>query len=529
MVFNRSGSLGRKRPQAVAASMLLVGTLALTACGADEGKKSVEGSSAAASTSLNSSWQKDNFSKYYEQEIAWRQCTSEDGLDEELRAALDESGADASKFQCGRVKAPMDWASPEDGREIDVAVVRIPTTGNAKDAVPMFTNPGGPGVGGVQHAMLVSTDPSFAKVRENHEVWGFDPRGVGKSTPVQCESTSDIRVVQVAECADKYPLAHFMGSSQVARDMEMLRNLAGGKRLDYLGYSYGTMLGATYATLFPENAGRMVLDSAEASKWATLTNNYDQMVAGTKAIGKLAGRCAQLKTTDGAKVRCPFTSERELINFRKALDEKPLKSTDGKELNGADLRTYLTSALYSGAQGDALDLLGRVKSGNQAAIDELVGKVENESAQIDTVGQMIVCPSFPKTADVSALIAHIKKVGVPELLGGPEITDELLSEFSDMDCSALPETGTELTDFHADNTDNPLMVVGVTGDHATPYQHSKELVRELGNAVLVTMEGEGHGISFSDKSKCVDDIAVDYLVNGKTPKEGTVCQPNPEA
>ncbi len=510
--------------------MLLVGALALTACGADESKNAVEGSSAAANKSLNSSWQKDNFSKYYEQEISWRQCTEDDGLDEMLTGALDEAGVDTSKFQCGTVKAPIDWGSPDDGREINLAVVRIPATGKPEEAIPMFTNPGGPGVAGVGHAMLMASEPSFNAVREGHDLWGFDPRGVGKSSPVQCDSKSEIPVVQLAECAQTQPLAHFMGSSHVARDLELLRNLAGGKRLDYIGYSYGSMLGATYATLFPEQAGRMVFDSAEASQWASLANNYDQMVVAAKAIGRLADRCSTLLTGEGETVHCPFKSEQELLNFKKSLDEKPMKSSEGKEFNGSDLRTFMTSALYNTpeVQAESIDLLGQAKAGKQDAIDELVNQVVNNSAEISTEGQFTVCPSFPRTADIGALVSHIKEVGVPELLGGPGISDDLLSEFTDLDCNALPETGSDLNTFDASGVETPLMVIGITGDHATPYEHGKHLAQQLGKASFVTLEGDGHGASFSNRSKCIDELATAYLTKGEVPKDGTVCKSNAE-
>lgn len=225
--------------------------------------------------------------------------------------------------------------------------------------------------------------------------------------------------------------------------MELLRSLAGGgERLDYLGYSYGTMLGATYATLFPEKAGRMVLDSAENAQWGALTHNYDQMVAVSKAVSALAERCSDLTTSEGAAVTCPFTSEREMLDYQKSLTDKPLVASDGTE-----------------------------------------------------------------------------------------ITDEVLAEFTEFDCAVLPATGTDITtSFDASKVSSVLLVIGITGDHATPYQHGKELARQLGKASFVTLEGTGHGASFSGRSTCIDELATAYLVDGTVPKDGTVCQPDvPEA
>lgn len=417
----------------------------------------------------------------------------------------------------------MDWANPSDARTIDLAVMRIPSTGDPTTAVPMFTNPGGPGVGGIQHAMFLTANTAFAEVMKTHELWGFDPRGIGHSSPVTCESDSEIGAVQVAECAKDQPLAHHMGTSQVARDLELLRNLSGAPRLDYLGYSYGTMLGSTYATLFPENAGRMILDSAETAQWGTLKHNYDQQVAVAAAVGKLADSCSTMVNEEGAPITCPFTSEREMLDYKKSLDETPLKASDCTEIKEADLRSFLTSALYS-FPATSLDLLGRAKSGDQQAIDELAAQIAGGGAEIDAAGELVVCPSTPKTPDVAGLVEHIKEVGVPEFIGGPELTDEVLSEFTEFDCAALPGTGSDITSrFDASKVSTPLLVIGVTGDHATPYQHGKALSEQLGKAVFLTLDGTGHGASFSDRSSCIDAAATAYLNEGTLPDAGTVC------
>lgn len=514
------------RKGVVLASTIMVSCLAVASCSSQSATDSEPEQQVASNTALNADWQKDNFGSFYEQSVDWRKCTADDGLDDQLSELLTESGVDAAKFQCGTVKAPMNWADPHDERTVDLAVIRIPSNNNRDDAVPMFNNPGGPGVGGVQNAILLSSNAAFANVLDNHELWGFDPRGVGNSSPVTCDYDSELPVVTLAECAKDHELAHYMGTSQVARDMELLRYLTGDKRLDYIGYSYGTMLGATYATLFPDKAGRMILDSAETSQWATLPHLYDQAVSTTKAITELAIKCPSLRNEDDKPVQCPFSTERELIDFKKQLDDKPLKATDGTEIKGVNMRTFLTTALYTipSGQAQSLDLLGRAKSGDQKAIDELADQIANNSAEIDTAGQLIVCPSSPKDPDIPGLIDHMEKTGVPELLGGPKVTDELLEEYTELDCTVLPETGTDIqTDFNAADTAEPLLVVGITGDHATPFQHGKELAKQLGNAAFLTVEGFGHGATFTERSACADKIATDYLVNGKVPQPDTVC------
>ena len=374
--------------------------------------------------------------------------------------------------------------------------------------------------------MLMTTTPSFQDVLATHELWGFDPRGIGRSTPASCASDSEIGAVQVAECAKDNPIAHSMGTSQVARDMELLRALSGAPRLDYLGYSYGTMLGATYATLFPDKAGRMVLDSAENAQWVSLEHAYDQQVAVAAAAGRLADSCPALVTEEGKAVVCPFTSERTMLDFMAALDETPLVARDGTQIRTPDIRAYLTSALYTypGGQAASLDRLGRAAKGDEDAINALAEEITAGGAQIDTAGQLAVCPSSPKSPDIAGLVEHIRDVGVPEIIGGPELSDEVLSQFTEFDCVGLEETGTDFTTrFDASTVTTPLLVIGITGDHATPYAHGKELAAQLGRAVFLTLEGTGHGASFSERSACVDRITSAYLNEGALPEPGTVC------
>ncbi|MBF0807950.1 hypothetical protein E4U03_04870 [Rothia nasimurium] len=141
---------------------------------------------------------------------------------------------------------------------------------------------------------------------------------------------------------------------------------------------------------------------------------------------------------------CPFTSEREMLDYQKSLTDKPLVASDDTEITGSELRDYLTSQLYGPdvIQGDGLDLLGKAKAGDKEAVDALAQMIATNSAEIDTAGQLVVCPSKPKTPDVEALLARMKEVGVPEVIGGPEITDEVLAEFTEFGCAVLPATGT---------------------------------------------------------------------------------------
>ncbi|WP_022867585.1 alpha/beta hydrolase [Schaalia vaccimaxillae] len=519
----------RRRRLLQGAAVTSATILALSGCTASIPSSATAQSASAADKSHDDSWQQENFASFYTQKIDWRTCTEQDGLDSNVTEALDASGHnDSSTYQCGTVKAPINWADPTDTRTVDLAIVRIPSTAKDGKGKPLFNNPGGPGASGVTHAMSMPAFPEMDKIRQAYEIWGFDPRGVGNSAPLDCETTDEASAVRLSECIKKHPVTQYMGTSHVARDMEMLRVLSGAEQLDYHGYSYGTLLGATYATLFPDKAGRMILDSADDAQWASLTSNFDQQVAVSKAVGKLADSCSTLTTDEGEPVTCPFTSEREMLDYINTLNEAPLKPTEGEEFTGKTLRDYLTTALYMGP-GTLLDLLGKAKAGDQESIDSIVELMKDGGAAVGTAGILAMCPSSPKKPDVSGLIDHMKEVGVPEFVGGPELTEEVIGEYAhqNLDCAAVPSTGTDLTDFDASKVKTPILVVGITGDHATPYEHAVSLTKQLGNANLLTIEGDGHGGSFSGRSLCADEKATAYLLEGKVPEAGATCQMDP--
>lgn len=520
----------RRRVLLQGASIASAAMLVLAACTPSVGAQDAEQSASAADTAHGAAWQQKNFSSFYTQKIDWRACTEQDGLDEGVSEALKVTDNDSSNYQCGTVKAPMNWADPTDTRTIDLAVIRIPSTAKDGTGTPLFNNPGGPGASGVVHTMTLPASPGFDKVREKYELWGFDPRGIGNSTPLNCEEPEgQPSTVTLANCVAKNEHAQYMGTSHVARDMEMLRVLSGAEQLNYHGYSYGTVLGATYATLFPDKAGRIVLDSADDARWASLTNDFDQQVAVSKAVGKMADNCSTMKTFEGEKVTCPFTSEREMLDYINTLNETPLKTSDGYEFTGADMKDYLTTALYMDP-GALLDLLGKAKAGDQESTDVVSQVVREGGASVSPAGTIALCPSAPSKANVPALIEHMKEVGVPEFLGGPSINEDLITKSAQLylDCAAVPSTGTDInTSFDASKVKTPILVVGITGDHATPYQHGQELTKQLGNATLLTVEGEGHGASFAGRSECADEKVADYLLEGKVPEKGATCQLDP--
>lgn len=494
---------------AVAIIAGLGATLALGGCAASEASVA-SGASAA---------QQRSFPAIYDQTIDWQECGLDFGIREDFVDIIAEAGGHVEGAQCGMVEVPLDWNDPRNTETIELAAMHIPATGDDPIGT-LFSNPGGPGASGVDYAIGLTTIRGFDKVHEQYDLLGFDPRGIARSTPVQCESESEIFELQIALCADQNELAGSMGSAQVARDMDLLRHLVGDELTHYAGFSYGTVIGATYATLFPERIGRIMLDSAWPSDWSSPLGGYLQQEAIVRSVNELLSLCG----SEYEVPLCPITGEDALGTTLDQLSEQPLTASDGTEIDGSMFRGYLVSGLYKapGGRQEVLDVVGRSLSGDQAAIDKLAQEMSGGGSSVGLSGMIVRCLSSPRDANLIGVYDYIQEHGLPKPLGGPEITDENLRPILDLKCDALPQSGDDYMMFE-NTSDVPILVFGVTGDHATPYAGAKQMVEELGNARLITLEGSGHIASFSNRSTCADDAAVAYLLRGELPAEGTVC------
>lgn len=489
--------------------MLAAGALLLSGCAATPARADSE-----------SARQAESFPGVYAQTIEWEPCDDGYGLENEQVAKLESRGADISAFQCAMVEAPLDWTKPEVHETIELALMRDRATGDDRLG-SLLLNPGGPGQSGLELGFGLGTQPGIDEVREHYDLVGFDPRGIGHSSPLECEVVPASLAVQLAYCAESDPLANSMGTVQVARDMDLLRTLLGDDKMHYLGYSYGTMLGGTYSTLFPERIGRMVLDSASSANWASLADSFDQSRAIAESMLSMLAECGG----EYAVTACPAQTEEGLLEMLGQLGEAPLTTSDGTQIAPGTVFGYLITALYQPASGRELVMqnVGDALAGDQESIDQIAKSMSGGGASVNLAGTVVKCHAFPNDPDLVATIEHIEEVGVPKLLGGPELTPELIEQFVNLSCYGLGSSGDENLANFSGSPDAPILVFGITGDHATPYEGAVRLTEELGNARLVTLEGTGHGASFAKRSSCADGIATAYLVRGELPPEGTVC------
>ena len=464
--------------------------------------------------------QRIDFPNVYAQEIAWDECDESFGMPEPFAQMLADRGAPVESFRCAMIDVPLDWNDPGNDETAKLAISHLPSPSSSAPST-LFSNPGGPGKSGISHAYALTATEGFAEVYAAYDLIGIDPRGVGLSTPVACDTTSTIKSVNVAVCADANPIAHSMGTSQAARDMELVRTLIDAEQFNYLGYSYGTVLGATYSSLFPEQVGRMLLDGAIDSEWSSLAGNFDQAIAIVGALTQLFADCGTLYEP----ASCPISDPDGLNDIKIQLDAAPLVAADGTSVPGDTFVYYLISGLYQADAGReiVLDVSSRALAGEQMAIDFLAAQMASGSPKVDMSGTLVKCHSFPADPDIPGFLAHIEDAEIPALLGGPGVTDAVLREHVDLSCFALAESGDDITDSFTGPDGEPVLVIGITGDHATPYARSESLVRQLGNAHLLTLQGNGHGASFQGRSTCADDAATAYLLTGALPADDLIC------
>jgi pimeloyl-ACP methyl ester carboxylesterase len=468
-----------------------------------------------------------------------------EGVDADLlpfySQALDWQACEPAGFDCTTVTAPLDWENPGDG-EIELSIIRHQAEGEAIGS--LLTNPGGPGSSGVEFVRDSFDLAVGAQLIESYDVIGFDPRGVGESTAVQCFDAQrmdaylyDIpeaprgsaeweaelleRDEQFAQACDENSggiLPHITTVNS-ARDMDLIRAVLGDTQLNYIGYSYGTFLGATYAELYPEKAGRLVLDGAVDPAVSGME------VGATQALGfESALRAYMQDCLDSGE--CPFNGSvddamADLGALLASSDRTPLKNGDGRLLGADSLMTAIVVALYSQANWEFLtQALDEALQGNPTTAFVLADFYNGREGEVylDNSTEAFTaynCMDYPVESDPDAEAATLKKIqeGAPTIApywSGPDT------------CSVwpYPPTGTR-GEIHAEGA-GPIVVVGTTNDPATPYEWSESLAAQLAEGVLVTRVGEGH-TGYNKGNACVDDAVEAFLLDDVVPEDGLRC------
>ena len=446
--------------------------------------------------------------RYLDQPVDWQGCR--DGL------------------QCASVLVPLDRSDP-DGQAITLALARRPAQQPRQGSI--FVNPGGPGGSGVG---LVGRFPD--KGLEHYDIVGWDPRGTGQSTPVRCWGDEEIeRFNQIdgspdddaelqalitinrqygASClAGSGALLGHISTEDTVADLELLRRLLDEPVLNYVGYSYGTELGARYADTYPDSTGRLVLVSPvnlSADDSVVQEQGFD------RALGNFAEWCASQGCALGADRDEVINSVTDLFD---RLDAEPV-DVDGRPLTQSEGVTGVKNVLYSDQSGWAF-LAGAVadaRQGNGRALlqssDQYHQRDRNgRYGKLITSFDAIRCldeADAGVSGEIEAARADAQKAPVFGTYSGLDLT-----------CPLWPvEAQPASTDVTAEGAP-PILLVGTTGDSATPYEYAERMADQLEPAVLLTHEGEGHGSYGSDD--CVDSAVVTFLTDGRTPAAGARC------
>ncbi|MDQ3627970.1 MAG: alpha/beta hydrolase [Actinomycetota bacterium] len=457
---------------------------------------------------------------YYEQEVEWTDCTG---------------------GECGSALVPLDYAEPT-GETVTLALKRIPATGEPVGT--LFVNPGGPGGSGVEFADTFVTQMR-PQVLRSYDVVGFDPRGVGRSDPVDCLGDAELgdflaadadpetpeEIAQVQDAVDEFGqgcvastgdlLAH-VSTIEVARDLDVLRGVVGDEQLTYYGASYGTSIGSAYAELFPEHAGRLVLDGATDPSLSSQERNLTQAAGFQTALYAYVENC-QLSPD------CPLPpgrdeAARRVGDLLDQLDAAPLPTGDPERPLTESLGFYgiggmlynqanwavLTPALERAFAGDGAELL-RLSDFYFSREDD--GSFTDNSAEAILAVNCLDDPSSSSVEEVEASIPAYTEASP---------TFGRLFAWSQISCADWPvESSYEPREIRAKGAE-PILVIGTTRDPATPYEWSVALAEQLESGVLVSRDGDGH-TSFGADNACVDSAIDAFFLDGTVPDDGLEC------
>jgi pimeloyl-ACP methyl ester carboxylesterase len=459
---------------------------------------------------------------FYGQHLDWRACGT---------------------FQCAKAKVPLDWSDPSSG-SVELALIRHYATG--KRLGSLLVNPGGPGGSGVD---FIRDSLSYAvdkKLQEHYDIIGFDPRGVGASTAVKCYGAAKMdqylfgitpgvrgsdQWIQAATteatgfadaCKQNTgPLLGQVGTTSAARDLDILRAVLGDAKLNYLGYSYGTLLGATYAGMYPKRVGRMVLDGALDPASTSFEVNVGQSEGFEQELRAYLTDCLQ-------RSGCPFTGSVDgalstISNLLASLDASPIRNSDGRELGADTMVTAIIYPLYDSNAWSALDqLFESVMHGSAKTAFILAdgyydrnsnGTYSDNSTEAFTA---VNCLDYASDADPATMRAQAAQLTKDAPVIGPYMS------YGDIGCAVWPYKPTRTpAPIHAAGAP-PILVVGTTGDPATPYHWAVNLSKELDSGHLLTYHGHGH-TAYNKSNSCVNDTVDGFLVDGTVPKTDPEC------
>ncbi|AWV48142.1 hydrolase [Mycobacterium leprae Kyoto-2] len=455
--------------------------------------------------------------------------------------------SDIPSARCATVSVPVDYNNP-DGVHAELAVIRAPATGQRIGS--LLFNPGGPGASAVD--MVAEMIPGLQRtdIGRHFDLVGFDPRGVGHSTPaLRCRTDVEFDAYRTEPMVDYSPagVAHIeqvykqlaqqcvarvgtaflanVGTASAARDMDIVRLALGDEQINYLGYSYGTELGTAYLERFSDHVRAMVLDGAIDPSVSSIQKDIQQMAGFQIAFTDYAADCAR-------SASCPLgTDPSQWVNRYHALIDplvtKPGRTSDPRGLGYADATTGTINALYTPVHWKYLTsgLLG-LQRGTDAGdllllADDYNGRDRNGHYTNDQDAfNAIRCVDAPVPTDSASWVSADQQIrqAAPFLNYG-QFTGNAPRDI----CALWPVPATSMPHPAPPVAPGKVVVVSTTHDPATPYQAGVDLAREL-SSPLITYDGTQHTAVFNG-DQCVDSAVVHYFVDETLLPASLQCQP----
>jgi pimeloyl-ACP methyl ester carboxylesterase len=528
LVIRRGRPQVRRWVGATGAGLALL--MAVTAC-----SESVDGQAEEATFSVGAG-PTPSLDRFYGQTIRWESCAAY--ADQEV------TGYPEDRSDCATITVPVDYENP-DGDAADIAIFRVRASGDKVGSLLM--NPGGPGASGVEFMAGQAQSFGSLDLGKRFDLIGFDPRGIGRSTPqIRCftaqerdearaETLVDMSPAGIAKieaenradadkCAQRVGtdfLAH-VGTVDVVKDMDVLRAALGDDKLNYLGYSYGTKIGSAYAEQFPTKVRAMVNDGAVDPSANPVDENIRQLAGFQSTFDAFAADC--INRGDCALGDDPAAATTRFQELTRPLIDKPAPTSDGRPLSYGDAMTGAGQAMYSDALWEPLrDALTELAGGRGDTLLRLADLYEGRDAAGDYTNSTdaftaIRCVDDPRLTDQ----AEIDRLDVEGRRAAPFTDDGRGTGKGARDvCAFWPVPPTSAP--HDLNIPNlpTTVVISTTNDPATPYQAGVDLAAQLG-ARLITFEGAQHTASLEGHD-CVDDAVTEYFVNLTLPDEGLKC------
>jgi pimeloyl-ACP methyl ester carboxylesterase len=463
-----------------------------------------------------------DLSSYYSQPVTWSKCSGE--------------------YQCASFTVPLDYADAN-SEPITIEMLKAPATNPNKRRGSIVVNPGGPGGSGIDFARYAAGTVSGSIMAE-YDLVGFDPRGVGKSTPIEClngpqtdtlvadlgspqNPAQEERAISAAAsvgagCEANSPdLTPHVGTIPAARDMDILRGVLGEPALNFLGLSYGTFLGLTYADLFTDKVGQFVLDGVINPD---LTN--DELARGQAdgfqlALSSFIADCPTHKNCPLPKD--PAAATQKINDWLISVGTTPIKGATGRPLTRPLAANGIIGSLYEPQFGwpELRSALGAGFKGNGSPlmqiVDSFLGRQPDGTYSGNSLDALYAVNCLDRTdrADPQRTI----ELGEEWASTAPTFGRELA--WSNLPCFDYPAPPTNEPHVITADGAQEILLVGTTRDPATPYLWAKEVNDQLANSVLVTFDGDGH--TGYGRNSCVTQAVDQAFLSGQLPAADTTC------